>query len=393
MKALGFFAGIGAMLIPAKEQGFEIIGNVETRTVHCFRDSKGLNTYEENFKTPISSSIFDIDYEGEVDLLCAQPKCGGFSKLFGTGRAPNSINTAVSKYGLDIVETLEAVAHFKPRFFVLENLAKSLTVVGPEVYAELLPEYDIYPEWVSNYNYGNVQKGRNRLFMICALKTEKFAFIPGEQPLNRTVKDALGDIVDAHGILDNHDPHTEGGHDNITNLAKDTTWKSIAEYVLTLPLGKNLPYRAKDGDVKFRIGSGSLHWEKHSHALAGIKGAKFHPLTGYPISIRERCRIQGYPDDFIIHGTKLEEDGTWELKKNQNVVRQLNNTVPYEFCNYVTKQIVAHIKGEKFKSSGLRLLKPDDNITTAKKWLMENHGYSDTQGMLNHNWFDEPEET
>lgn len=387
MKALGFFAGIGAMLIPAKEQGFEILGNIESRKVHCFRDEKGLNTFEQNFKAPLLGSVFDVDTEGQLDLICAQPKCGGFSKLFGTGRKPNSVNTAVSKYGEDIVETIEAVAFFKPRFFIMENLAKSLTVVGPEVYSELLPDYDIYPEWVSNYNYGNVQKGRNRLFMICALKSEKFVFVPGERALNPTVKSVFEDIIDSHGLLENHDKHTEGGHDNITNLAKDNTWKSIAEYVLTLPSGKNLPYKAKDGLIKFRIGSGSLHWEKHSHALAGIKGAKFHPLTGYPISIRERCRIQGYPDDFIIYGTRLEEDGTWELKKNQNVVRQLNNTVPYEFCNYIISQIVAHMNGKPFESSGLRILKQDDNVTAAKKYIIEHHGYSDTQGMLNNNWF------
>ncbi len=386
MKALGFFAGIGAMLIPAKEQGFEILGNIETRKVHCLRDSKGLNTFEENFKAPILDSVFDVEIDGQLDLLCGQPKCGGFSKLFGTGRKPNSINTAVSKYGIDIVSTLEAVAFFKPRYFIMENLAKSLTVVGPEVYSELLPEYDIYTEWVSNYHYGNPQKGRNRLFVICALKTERFVFVPGEQQLNPTVKDVFEDLLDSHGLVDNHDLHTEGGHDNITNLAENNTWKAIAEYVLTLPSGKNLPYKAKDGDIKYRIGSGSLHWDKHSHALAGIKGAKFHPLTGYPISVRERCRLQGYPDDFIIYGTKLEEDGTWELKRNQNVVRQLNNTVPYQFCNYVISQIVAHMKGEEFKSSGLRILKEDVNVTAAKKWLIENHGYSNADTMKLYDW-------
>ena len=50
MKALGYFAGIGAMLIPAKEQGSEILGNIETRKIHCYRDTKGLNTFEQNFK-------------------------------------------------------------------------------------------------------------------------------------------------------------------------------------------------------------------------------------------------------------------------------------------------------------------------------------------------------
>lgn len=389
MKALGYFAGIGAMLIPAKEQGFEILGNIESRKIHCYRDENGLNTFEENFNSPILDSIFDVDVgEGELDLICAQPKCGGFSKLFGTGRQKGAARGDVNKYGLDIVDTLEAVAHFKPRYFVLENLSKSLTVVGPEVYARLLPEYDVYFEWVSNYGYGNPQKGRNRLFVIAALKSEKFVFRPNEQKLNPTVKGCMEDLVDlwGTGMFYNHEEHTRTGMDNITNLAKDTTWQSIADYVLTLPEGKNLPYLATDGIIKYRIGSGRLYWDKHSHALAGIKGAKFHPLTGFPISIRERCRLQGYPDNFILYGTKLNDDGTWELKKNSNIVRQLNNTVPYEFCNFIISQIVAHTKGETFEANGLRLLKKDDNITAAKQYFYDNNLYSQPRKVRANCW-------
>lgn len=385
LKALGYFAGIGAMLIPAKELGFEVVGNIESRKIHCYRDSLGLNTFEENFSAPMLSSMFDID-TSNLDLICAQPKCGGFSKLFGTGRQEGAARGDVNKYGQDIIDTIEAVSMMKPRYFVLENLCKSLTVVGPDIYAELLPEYDVYFEWVSNYNYGNPQKGRNRLFVIAALKTEGFVFVPGEQKLNPTVKSVFEDLIGMEDLVPNHDTHTEAGDDNISNLANGTDWKSISKYVRSLPEGKNLPYRAKDGQIKFRIGSGKLYWDKHSHALAGIKGAKFHPLTGYPISIRERCRLQGYPDNFIIYGTKLDEDGTWELKKNSNVVRQLNNTVPYQFCNYVISQIVAHMKGEVFESSGLRLLKQDVNVTAAKQYFYDNNLYSQPRKVRANCW-------
>lgn len=386
MKALGFFAGIGAMLIPAKEQGYRVLANIETRDVHCFEDEFGRNTFEENFKAPLLQSIFDIDAP-DLDLLCAQPKCGGFSRLYGTGRAAGSKTEAVQKYGADIISTIDAISYYRPRFFVIENLDKSLKVVTAEMYSDALPDYDIFPEWVSNYHYGNVQKGRNRLFMIGALKSENFVFVPGEVDTKPTVQKCFKDLIGMEGLIDNHDQHSLTGVDNITNLAKGNDWASLSEYIKTLPLGKNLPYRAKDGEIKFRIGSGTLYWDKHSHALAGIKGAKFHPLTGLPISIRERCRIQGYPDDFIIYGTKFNEDDTWELKKNSKVVRQLNNTVPYQFCEYIIRQITAHIKGEKFESSGLRLIKPNDIVTTAKKYFIEYHGYSNHEKMKKYNWF------
>ena len=368
MKALGIYAGIGAMLIAFQRSGWEVLANIEDRKIHTFEDDFGDNTFTYNFDAPLLPVIdsLEIAHNG-IDLVAAQPKCGGFSQLFGTGRKPTDAKSAQQNYGKNILTTIKWINRIDSRFFYFENLPKSLLLITPEMWKELLPGYDLQFEWVSNYGYGNPQKGRDRLYVIGSNKDEDFLFIPREIKHGTTVKDRIGDLVTKLGMVANHDIHSFSDTDNITNLSKSNQWRDIAEFVLTLKGGENLPYKAKDGNIKRRIGSNLLYWDKHSHTLAGIKGAKFHPLNGYPISIRERCRLQGYPDDFIIKGTHYNSDGTWTLRKNSNVVRQLNNTIPYEFTKEFARQLNHYIKtGDLVEEQAIRSLKPNPIIERAR---------------------------
>lgn len=369
LTAVGSFAGIGSMLIPFKQRGWKILGNHENRKIHTYRDENGRNTFTEYFNAPIwENRIPDNIYS--PTLLAAQPKCGGFSTLYGTGRRAGDTTSGLEKYGSMILETIDDIDQAKPKVFYMDNLAKSLLLVTPEIWRESLPSYDIHFYWVSNYHYGNPQKGRNRLFVIGS--RNGFSFIPRELKRGKTVKEAIGDLLDVPwGTIANHDKHSRKDTDNLCNLAKSNTWKDIAKFVMSnCREGENLPYRAKDGTIKRRIGSNKLHWNKHSHTLAGIKGAKFHPIHGYPISIRERCRLQGYPDDFVIYGTKYMPDGTWSLRKNANPVRQLNNTVPLEFCEEFAQQLCYFLEDKENQyrwSEAVYGIKPNPIIESANR--------------------------
>ena len=341
--AIGSFAGIGAMLIPWK-----VLGNHENRKIHLHKSDDGKNTFTEYFKAPLWIDKIP-EWVKEPTLIAAQPKCGGFSSLYGTGRHAGSKTSGLEQYGSMLLETINDISQTRPQVFYMDNLAKSLLLITPEMWRESLPEYNIHFYWVSNFHYGNPQKGRNRLFIIGS--RNGFQFIPRENKTGDTVADRIGDLLEKPwGEIPNHDKHSRDDTDNICNLAKSNSWRDIAKFVReNCRCGENLPYRAKDGTTKRRIGSNKLHWDKHSHTLAGIKGAKFHPIHGYPISIRERCRLQGYPDDFVIQGTKYMPDGTWSLRKNPNPVRQLNNTIPLEFCEEFANQLCYFLKHGKNK--------------------------------------------
>lgn len=368
--AVGSFAGIGAMLIPFKQRkDWTVLGNHENRKIHIYSDSNGKNTFTEYFKAPIWANRMP-DWVKEPTLIAGQPKCGGFSSLYGTGRQAGTKTSGLEQYGSMLLETIDDIDEVKPQVFFIDNLAKSLLLVTSQMWRDSLPDYDIHFHWVSNYHYGNPQKGRNRLFIIGS--RNGFRFVARENKSGGTVADRIGDLLNVPwGSIPNHDKHSRKDTDNLCNLAKSNTWKDIAKFVKeNCKNGENLPYRAKDGTIKRRIGSNKLHWNKHSHTLAGIKGAKFHPIHGYPISIRERCRLQGYPDDFVIQGISYMPDGTWSLRKNSNPVRQLNNTVPLEFCEEFANQLCYFLKHGKNKydqSQAIHGIKPNAIIESANQ--------------------------
>lgn len=369
MRAVGVYAGIGAMLLAFKEQGWHIVCNYEDRSIHTYRDTEGRNTFEENFNAPMKlpNDVGEVA-RGEVELVASQPKCGGFSNLYGTGRKSTDTTTSRSEYGKGILSSIYMIESLQPKYFYLENLPKSLTIVSAEQWHSLLPDYNLQFEYVSNYHYGNPQKGRNRMYVIGCHKDLDFIFVPQEVRNGGTVKGRIGDLVGREGEVPNHEFHSSTDTDNITNLAKGNKWRDIAVFNLGLEPGENIPYRAQDGNIKRRIGSNKLKWDQHSHTLAGVKGLKIHPLTGYPISIRERCRLQGYPDSFIIYGTRFNDDGTWTLSKNSNIVRQLNNTVPYEFTEEFAEQLCYYEEtGDLLHETPVRGIKPNPLIEKARK--------------------------
>ena len=81
MKVLGVFGGIGSMMIGAKKQGYQVIGNIEDRKYFF------TGTFEYNF--PGAFFVHSIDELTEeqraecmnVDLIMGHPKCGSFSNM------------------------------------------------------------------------------------------------------------------------------------------------------------------------------------------------------------------------------------------------------------------------------------------------------------------------
>ena len=372
LTAVGMTCGIGSMLLGARQAGFRILGNIEWRKYYHAVDSEGRNTFKENFPGAFMiKKMEDLPVRlSGVDLVMGHPECGNFSILQTT-------TNKVEDPG-DIPLFLEAVAKISPRFFLMDDLPKSFISYPLSKYAELLPEYDLFPEWVSNFNYGCIQKARNRLFVAGALKSERFAFSPGEEVNLETVEKLLSNIPEG---TPNHWEHTTNmGCCRARSLGDPQykpTWGEVKDRFLNelLP-GQSFPYKTISGEIYARIGFLKTHWKKPSHVLTG-GNAIIHPITGLPLSIRERARMQGFPDDFIFYGGKLEVDGKWEHHKNQHLVKQTGKAMPIQFNRYFSQQVRAHIKGQLFESSGTRLIKPNVHVDTAKSWFCSEIGYAD----------------
>jgi len=381
MKAIGITCGIGSMLVGARLAGFEILGNVEWRKYYHYRDAQGRNTFEQNFpgavfkKSLAEFTPSELEMFTGADLALGHPECGNFSNLSG---ANVGMGHDHRKEPMDIPLFCDLVARLKPRFFVMDDLPRSLDAFTMEEYHNKLPDYDLFPEWVSNWGYGNIQKNRNRMFMIGALRDEKFIFYPGEAVNTQTLIDVIGDIPQG---TPNHITHTRGGHSPRARCAalpdKFWTWGEVAARFMEHPSGWSWTYKKPDGNEAVRIGFLRTH-EKYSHVLTG-QNSTCHPLTGFPFTLRERARIQGFPDDFIFYSEKVDENGEWCHEENIVLVRQTGKAMPIQFCRYAAEQIRAHIEGQLFESSHERILKPHEHVNFAKQWYCKNVGYAASQ--------------
>jgi DNA (cytosine-5)-methyltransferase 1 len=385
LRALGITDGIGSMLIGARNLGFEIVGNFEWRKYYYKKDEQGQNTFLKNFPGAFMRPGYPQDDQkvlaslGKIDVVFSHPECGAFSALNFSNK-----NYKEKQLGCaDIPLAIEAIAAVKPRFFFMDDLPRSFLGFPMSEYHQRLPDYDLFPEWISNYHYGNVQLNRKRMFMIGALKSERWAFVPGERAHDTTVKDIIGDLRKKNAVP-NHHPHVLddpcGKVADFFHYGYRGTWRDFQKVMSERPEGPPIPYIKQDGSEGVRMGTAKVRWEGHGFVLDGGSVCT-HPITNLPLSIRERARIQGFPDDFIFYGIKLDSKGRWDHDKNNDLVKQTGKAMPIQFCTYAAELV----KGIA-KTTNERFIEPNGLVTDAKRWYCENVGYSNQKAACDACW-------
>jgi site-specific DNA-cytosine methylase len=383
MKALGMISGVGSMLIGAKRQGYDIVGNIEWRQYYHS------GTFEYNFPGSFMvDTLKDLTPEQlesckDLDLLIGHTECGNFSNL----RADKNNKIDAGDKG-DIPQLIEAVQKLRPKFFVMDNLPKSLIVADWAWYMENLPDYDIHFEWINNHGYGNIQKNRKRLFVIGSLRELGFYFIPGESEHDTTVLERLEEISPDAENNDNLcvDDTLRGWarynfDEKYLECSKDEnqlTLKEFQDIIRDYPCNLNFPRINKKGEHKFRIGFSKINVDGPALVLSGGGGAAFdnhfRSDTLMPFTIRERAKIQGCPDDFVF----LPKGVSKQNKDYQNLIKQTGKFMPVEFCTFITQQIKDFLEGNRDEGNYTqkRLINPNNYVDQNKYGFCQTVGYS-----------------
>ena len=398
LTAVGITCAIGSMLVGAKQARFKVLGNIEWRKYYHAKDEEGRDTFSENFFPAFMKQRLEDLTPKEmarvtgVDLAMGHPECGSFSQMQGCNNFRGADTAAKkAKNPMDIPLFVELIGQIKPRFFVMDDLPKSLGAYPMSEYAKGLPDYDLFPEWISNYHYGNIQKNRRRMFMIGARKSEKFVFVPGEEEHTITLRDVIGDLLvnPVKGAIPNHDRHTEsrpsGRGLHMNRLWHRPTWGEMKAWFAARPEGSLYEYHSTSGGIKKKPGWAKQRWEGHCHVLDGGSG-HMHPKRNLPFTIRERARIQGFPDSFIFYGTKFDEKQEWMFEQNVHMIKQTGKAMPVQFCQYIARQVRAHIAGRTFQASEAREVKSNEYIDEAKQWYCSEVGYSDQSRACQQCW-------
>jgi len=370
VKSVELFAGAGGLGLGVEHGGFDHTAVLE-------HDSWACKTLSKNTIWPvIHTDVSHFDYsqlEENIDLVAGGPPCQPFS-FGGKHRANLDVRDMFP-------EAIRAVRMIRPRVFLFENV-KGILRKNFSNYLEYIrlqlrhPDVTIKQEdWKShlaclqqqeikgsrlglNYNviiqvmnsadYGVPQK-RERVFIV-GFRSD--LGIEWSFPKATHSHDALlwskwrsGEYWDLHEISRRRRPKVGCGMARALALKEapsTSAWQTVRDALTGLPDPEMYPRLAKKftghdfipGARSYKGHTGSPYDAPAKTLKAGVHGVpggenmllRTDTSVRY-FSVRECARLQGFPDDFIFHGS-------WG-----RTMRQLGNAVPIGLAESIAKSV------------------------------------------------------
>ena len=356
LRMLDLFCGAGGFAVGAAWSGFQSVFGVDhlepamatwTRNhphaLGCLGDIRKVDPRE----------VRDILAEhgiDRIDLITGGVPCQGFSRA-------NRKHTDTDERNFLFLEYMRFVSEFNPPYIILENVSGMRSTAGGHFEDEIKHYmeglgYVVTVKLVNAAAYG-VPQVRQRLLFVGVKHgqglTEPYAF-PAEEFVDqfRTVEDAISDLPP----LGNHETSTvyglppqcdyqafmRGVDQNPLNepvrqlsnhVAPNHPQETIDKIAHTMP-GEPM-YPAFQQRIRLCLNQPS------PTQLAGGIRPQFqfgHPTQARGLSIRERARIQSFPDSYVFLGGTVQERV------------QTGNAVPPLLIHAITKPIARDLRRE-----------------------------------------------
>ena len=365
MKVLGCLAGVGSMLYEALAQGDEILGNVESRAIFYNKPWWSLNFGDR----PMYRTVADVPKKvqrawQDADLAIGHPPCGSHSVL-GESKVSKDLHPDERKIRQDrrssrvglLPEFTDLIQAFTPKLFALDNLPKILKKVATQEWWETtLPDYHISTAIITNGHYGCVQI-RKRLWIFGTRRDVsrtpfQFRHIVKRPPkAPTTMLEALTGLSPipwendpAFGHI--HRPPNEkpiggfrSGHGK-RNVLTDHQSEVSARY-LSQPVKHPWVYETISTNREtIKVGWLRTNPDGYCSVLSGFPSSQ-HPLTGWPLTPRERARLMGWPDSFKLNAPDDLLDNRGDL---WTLTKITGRGVPSEFVRFLLPQLRTFLK-------------------------------------------------
>lgn len=337
------FSGPGGMALgalKAKVQNGNLY-SIEHSWANDF-DKSSCETYAKNIcpespKTVICEDVRQLDIESlpPINAFAYGFPCNDFS-LVGEKKGFDGKFGPLYTYGLRVIN------HFKPKFFVAENVGGLSSSSGGKALEKILKDlaesgngYDITAHLYNAAHYG-VPQARNRIIIVGIEKQLNLTFrVPAP-----TTKDKP---VTAFEALNNPPIETHSPNNDLTAQSK-----TVIERLGYIKPGQNVWNADLPEHLKLNVKSAKLSQiykrldpNKPSYTITGSGGGGTH---GYhwseprALTNRERARIQSFPDNFVFAGSK-------EL-----VRKQVGMAVPPKLAEAVFTAILKTFAGIEYDS-------------------------------------------
>ena len=337
MKIIDLFCGIGGLSLGFEQAGFEVCAAID-----LWDDA--IKTYNANRKEKVAQTISVEDFNEKVlpglvattkiSGIIGGPPCQGFSTV-----GKREIDDARNRLYLEFYKAVEIA---QPEFFLIENVKGMLTLNKGAFVNDILRRFGDCPGGLGYHishmlmnaaDYG-VPQNRYRLFFV-GLKNGVFSF-PEKQSKVWTTAEGIGDLVGSdsvhYGCAAQNDYQRRLRGEQKRPLNQDYTAHSqqTIDIISLIPDGGNIRCLPREfWEVrKYNKAFERMDSKRPSNTIDTGHRNYFHYLEPRIPTVRESARIQSFPDDFEILGTRGSQ------------YKQVGNAVPPLLAYEIAKQII-----------------------------------------------------
>ena len=325
------FCGPGGIALGAKHAD---IGDPSWAINHAWAtdyDADACDTYRLNICPDSPNSVrhadirnFDFTTLSSIDALAFGFPCNDFSQM-GEKKGING------NFGPLYTHGIKALKHFKPAFFLAENVGGLRSANDGEVWKTILTElhdagYTITPHLYKFEEYGIPQR-RHRIIIIGIRDDLNLEFkVPCPTP-HASDNNSCREAIECP-------PIPEGTLNNEPTIQSPTVIKRLEH---TKP-GENAFTADLPEDVRLNIKGAHfsqiykrLEPDKPAYTITGSGGGGtyvYHWSEPRALTNRERARLQTFPDDFVFMGSR------------DSVRKQIGMAVPYVAAKIIFEAVL-----------------------------------------------------
>lgn len=344
-KIIDLFCGCGGL-----SKGFEMAGFEPKIAIDMWSDAVRTYNHNRDNKVAVCEDVHnwddkfleEINNDGDIVGIIGGPPCQGYSTV-GTRDVNDPRNHLYKEY-CRIVEKI------RPDFFVIENV-KGLTTLSGGVFKDDIINrfsnlgYSVKYQILNAADYG-VPQNRQRVFFV-GMKNKVFKF-PKPLEYKITTEEAIGDLPELKGGEKvesyNQNPTTvyeqqmRGASTVLLNHEGTNHTQQTIDIISLIKDGgkiKDLPeeyWKIRKYNKAFE----RMNSKAQSNTVDTGHRNYFHYSQNRIPSVRENARLQSFPDNFEILGSKTSQ------------YKQVGNAVPPLLAFAVAKAIKEALeKGEE----------------------------------------------
>ena len=311
MKIIDLFCGIGGLSLGFEQAGFEVVSAID-----MWADA--VKTYNHNRKEKVAKVMTVEDFNKDllpeiikdyhITGIIGGPPCQGFSTV---GR--RNIDDPRNKMYLEFYKSVKIA---NPDFFVIENVKGMLTLNKGAFVNDLLERfginglgYTISYQLVNAADYG-IPQNRYRVFYV-GIKNKKFEF-PEPFSYKLSAKDGISDLLNSDNTHYGSEPQNDyqrimrGEQLHPFNQDYTNHTEQTVKIISMIPDGGNIRDLPRE------------YWEirKYNKAFERMSSIRpsntidtghrnyFHYAEPRIPTLRESARLQSFPDNFEVLGTR-----------------------------------------------------------------------------------------